>query len=111
MAYTNYIGGVIKILETPKQKFLKNNILVTRFRAQMPQRRNTRIVTLTFWGTLSRDIVTNYKVNDYVLIEGFLSIRNKKSSNLKLLKSKKIEITVKKAYPFFLSSNPSIRKI
>ena len=103
MAYTNYIGGVIKILETPKQKILKNNILVTRFRAQIPQRRNTRIVTLTFWGTLSRDIVANYKVNDYLLIEGFLSLRNKQLANSKMTKLKKIELTVKKAYPFFLS--------
>ena len=104
MAYTNYIGGVIKILETPKQKILKNNILVTRFRAQIPQRRsNNRIVTLTFWGALSRDIVANYKVNDYLLIEGFLSLRNKQVSNSKISKLKKIEITVKKAYPFFLS--------
>ena len=103
MAYTNYIGGVIKILETPKQKFLKNNILVTSFRAQIPQRRNTRVVHLTVWGNLSRDIVANYKVNDYLLIEGFLSLRNKKSSTVKIAKSKKVEITVKKAYPFFLS--------
>ena len=103
MAYTNYIGGVIKILEKPKQKILKNNILVTKFRAQIPQRRNNRIVTLTFWGSLSRDIVANYKVNDYLLIEGFLSLRNKQVSNSKISKLKKIEITVKKAYPFFLS--------
>jgi hypothetical protein len=103
MAYTNYIGGVIKILETPKQKFLKNKILVTKFRAQIPQRRNTRIVHLTFWGNLARDIVTNYKVNDYILIEGFLSLRNNQSSKLKISKLKKIEITVLKVYPFFLS--------
>jgi single-stranded DNA-binding protein len=103
MTDTNYIGSVIKILETPKQKFLKNNILVTRFRAQMPQRRTTRIVTVTFWGNLARDIVTNYKVNDYLIVEGFLSLRNKKSSKLPSSKSKKIEITVRKAYPFLLS--------
>ena len=110
MSDTNYIGGVIKILETPKQKVLKNNILVTKFRAQIPQLRNTRIVTLSFWGNLARDVITYYKVNDYLIIEGYLSLRDKKNSNLTLLKSKKIEITVLKVYPFFLSYDRSLSK-
>jgi len=110
MSDTNYIGGVIKILETPKQKVLKNNILVTKFRAQIPQLRNTRIVTLSFWGNLARDVTTYYKVNDYLLIEGYLSLRDKKNSNLTILKSKKIEITVLKVYPFFLSYDRSLSK-
>ena len=98
---TNYIGGVIKVLETPKQKILKNNILVAKFRAQLPQLRNTRVVTLTFWGNLARDVITHYKVNDYLIIEGYLSLREKKLSNLISSKSKKIEITVLKVYLFF----------
>jgi single-stranded DNA-binding protein len=110
---TNYIGGSVKILETPKQKKLKNNILVTKFRAQFPQRRKTRIVTLTFWGKLSRDVSTYYKKNDYLLIEGYLSIRNRKTLNLKPSRFKKIEITVLKLYPlqsFNSSSNASVTK-
>ena len=107
---TNYIGGVIKVLESPKQKILKNNILVTQFRAQIPQFRNTRIVTLTFWGNLARDITTYYKVNDYLIIEGYISLRNKKNSNLIISKSKKIEITVLKVYPFLLSYDRSVTK-
>ena len=107
---TNYIGGIVKILETPKQKILKNNIFLTKFRAQIPQFRNTRIVTLTFWGKLAHDIITYYKKNDYLLIEGYLSLRNKKTENLSISKSKKIEITVLKVYPFFLTYDHSISK-
>jgi hypothetical protein len=107
---TNYIGGIVKILETPKQKILKNNILVTKCRAQIPQFRNTRIVNLTFWGNLARDVTTYYKVNDYLLIEGYLSVRNKKNSNLLRLKSKKIEISVLKVYPFLLKYDRSLSK-
>jgi Single-strand binding protein family len=102
---TNYIGAIIKILEIPKQEILENNILVTKFRAQIPQLRNTKIVTLNFWGNLARDVKTYYKVNDYLLIEGYLSIQDKKNSNLIVLKSKKVEITVQKVYPFLLNSN------
>jgi hypothetical protein len=102
MSDTNYIGGVIKILESPKQKILKNNILLTKFRAQIPQSRNSRIVTVTFWGNLARDVITYYKLNDYLIIEGYISVRDKKNSNLLTLKSKKVEITVLKVYPFLL---------
>ena len=110
MSDTNYIGTVIKILEKPKQKVLKNNILVTKFRAQIPQLRNTRIVTLSFWGNLARDVKTYYKINDYLIVEGYLSLRDKKNSNSNSLKSKKIEITVLKVYPFFLSYDRSLSK-
>ena len=112
MGNTNYIGSVVKILEKPKKKILKNNILTAKFRAQIPQFRNTQIVTLTFWGKLANDITTYYKPNDYLIIEGYLSLRNKKISNstISKSKSKKIEITVLKVYPFFLTYDHSISK-
>jgi single-stranded DNA-binding protein len=109
---TNYIGGVIKILETPKQQIVKNNnIVVTKFRAQIPQLRNSRLVTLAFWGNLARDVLTYYKINDYLIIEGYLSLRKKTISPAKNQRSKKVEITVLKAYPFLLNYDRSIRKI
>ena len=108
---TNYIGGVVKVLETPKQKMLKNKILSTKFRAQISQLRDTRVVKLTFWGNLARDITTYYKMNDYLIIEGYLSLRNNKRFNLRIQKSKKIEITVLRVYPFLLNYDRSIRKI
>jgi hypothetical protein len=116
MTDTNYIGGIIKILEPPKQKLLKNkknfknNILVTKFRAQIPQFRNSRIVTLSFWGNLAREVTTYYNVTDYLIIEGYLSIRDKKNLKLPNLKSKKIEITVQKVYPFLLKYDRISRK-
>ena len=109
---TNYIGGVVKILETPKQPRVKNkNIVVIKLRAQIPQLRNSRLVTLAFWGNLARDILTYYKVNDYLLIEGYLSLRNKTISPARNQKPKKVEITVLKVYPVLLNYNRSIPKI
>jgi single-stranded DNA-binding protein len=111
MSDTNYIGGIVKILEVPKQKFLNNTIAVTEFRVQLPQVRNTTIVHLIFWGNLARDVATYYKINDYILIEGYLSLRDKQSSNLIAQSSKQIEITVLKLYPFLLSYDPSAVKL
>jgi hypothetical protein len=53
MSDTNYIGGIVKILEVPKQKFLNNTTAVTEFRVQLPQVRNTTIVHLIFGVTSS----------------------------------------------------------
>jgi single-stranded DNA-binding protein len=105
MSDTNVVGGIVKILEIPKQEFFNTNIPVTRFRAQFPQFRNTAVVHLTFWGNLARDIAEYYKINDYILIEGYISVRNKQISGVDRSKSKKIEVTVLKVYPFLLSEN------
>ena len=108
---TNYIGGVIKILETPKQKILKNNLLITTCRAQLPQFRNTRVITLIFWGNLARDVSTYYKINDYLIIEGYISLHDKENSQLTKYKSKRVQITVSKIYPFLLNYDRSLLKI
>jgi single-stranded DNA-binding protein len=100
MSDTNIVGGIVKILETPKQESFNKNIAVTKFRVQFPQFRNNSVVHLTFWGNLARDAANCLK-NDYILIEGYISLRNKRISDKVLSKSKKIEITVLKFYPFF----------
>lgn len=105
MSNTNYITSVVKILEVPKQKFINDKILVTEFRASLPQTKNSRIVHLVIWGELSNRLSNYIKPNDYILIEGFLALTNIENS-----KKKKIKVTVLKTYPIFLSNNKSIIK-
>mgnify|MGYP002045873478 CR=1 FL=1 len=59
------------------------------------------ICKLSFWGRSAYEILKYSKTNDYVLIEGYLSIE-KKQSNLLNKTPKKIIITVLKVYPFLL---------
>ena len=108
MSDTNSISGVVKILETPKQQIINNNILVTRFRVQFPQVRNNCIVHLKFWGNLARDVATYYKIDDYILIEGYIALKDKQNATSNIQMSKKIEITVLKIYPFLLSYDRSM---
>ena len=68
--------------------------------------RNNIIINLVFWGKLSQDIANYYKIGDYIIIEGYLSLRDKKM----LTNSKKVEITVVKVYPFLLSYTRQISK-
>lgn len=110
MGDTNYIGGIVKIIETPKQSSLKNNITIVKFRVQLPQVRGSRIVNLTFWGNLANDVINYYKVNDYILIEGYISLREKLSLSSKPQTSKKTEITVLRVFPFLLSYDRSNEK-
>ena len=108
MGDTNHISTIVKILETPVQTFINNNqVSFTQVRVQLPQVRNNIIINLVFWGKLSQDVANYYRVNDYIIIEGYLSLRNKKA----IQNFKKVEITVLKVYPFLLSSTHQTNKI
>ena len=104
----NYVGGIVRILEIPKLKFLNKNISQTEFHVQFPQIRNKRSVTivkLIFWGDFAHDVANYYRVNDYILIEGYLAFKKKELNNLGNKSLKKLEITVFKVYPLFLTSD------
>jgi hypothetical protein len=105
MNNTNYVTSIVKILENPNKTIFNKNIIVLKIRAQLPQFRNTKIVNLIFWGNLANDIVKYYQRNDYILIEGYLSLNKKRRLTILEKDSKKIEITVSKVYPFLLSQN------
>lgn len=108
----NYMGAIVKILETPKQKLINSNILVIKFRAQLPQVRKSRIVKLVIWGKLARAVLDYYKINDYILIEGYASLRdNNNISNINKKPLKTVTITVSKVYPFLLNYNRFINKL
>ena len=110
MTGTNLVSGVVKILETPRQTLVNKTVSITEFRVQVPQFKNSQIIDVVFWDNLGKDVMSYYKLNDYIIIEGYLSIQNSDDSNLVTLKSKRIQITALKVYPFLLSSNDLIDK-
>ena len=107
MSDTNHIGAIVKILESPKNKTIKNKISITKFRAQLPQIRQTRVVDIIVWGNLANDVAKYYSTNDYILVEGYLSLRKLVNSNSNRKFLKRARFTVLKAYPFFLNSTRS----
>jgi hypothetical protein len=98
MSDTNYVGSVVKILEKPVQTVISEKIIRTDFRVQLAQVRNVQIAHLTFWGNLARDIMNNYQINDYIMVEGYLSLPNKTNNKLAKRQLKKSQITVLKVY-------------
>ncbi len=111
MGDTNYFSGIVKVLENPRQTFFNGKVPVTMFRVEMPQIRNNRIISLVFWGNLACEVETYYQINDYILIEGYLSNRTKKNINLTTKNSKKVTVTVLKVYHFLLKSNRAVGKV
>ena len=105
MGDTNYIGAIVKILESPKNRTLKNKISITKFRAQLPQIRGTRIVEIIVWGNLANDVAKYYNHNDYILVEGYISLNKVQQPKSNRKRLKRARLTVLKAYPFLLSSN------
>ena len=102
MSDTNSIVGIVKILEVPKKKKISNNIFITKFKVQFPQLKKNKnnIISLVLWGNLAVDIEKYYKIHDYILIEGYLSMRHLTNLNQK----KKMQITILKVYPFMLKN-------
>lgn len=99
----NYISCIIQILEIPIIKSYSDNIEMVEFRVQLPSVRNKKqfpvIISSQIWGDLRYDLVNYYKVNDYALIEGYLSPKvNNKNNKLS------ITINIIKLYPFLLIS-------
>jgi hypothetical protein len=114
MQSPSYFSGIVKILENPKQKVFNNKVISTQFRALIPQIRKNKppkIILLIFWGTLASDVKNYYQINDYILIEGYISIKINKNTDSIVLNSKKVIITVLKVYPFLLKSHNTITKV
>lgn len=113
MQNSSYFSGIVKVLEDPKQKIISNKIISIRFRVLIPQIRKNKfpkILSLVFWGNFANNLNTFYKINDYILIEGYVSIKMNKKKDSKFFNSKKARVTVLKAYPFLPKSRNLINK-
>ena len=105
MTNTNFFSGIVKVLETPKTYFSNEQTQIIGFRAEISQKRKNKIIFLIFWGKLGSEVQKFYKLNDYILIEGYSSIRSKNFLKFNLKNFKQVFITVVKIYPILLNSN------
>ena len=105
MGNLNYIVGIAKILEVPSSIQLISNDLslyFIRFRVQfssIKKNDSCKVVNLMAWGDLAYEIISYYKVNDYILIEGHVFFDLIDSENYY---DKLIQIKIIKIIPFFL---------
>ena len=107
MNYTNFI---VKIISKPQQRSLKNSIPVTDFIAKFYTFHNTKKSNhkvkvdkwckckITIWGKSGSDVINHYKLNDYLIVEGYISFRKSHFKDLNI--TTEIDISVSKLYPF-----------
>ena len=112
MNYTSFIG---KIVKKPERSFFENDISVTEFIIKFPQLRSNNagnIVHLSVWGKIGSEYIEYYDINDYIVVEGYISLRQPVLKSLYFQKDKQVEISVFKIYPFILNTNdkPKLKK-
>ena len=103
----NYSTFVVRLVRQPKQNFLKDNISVVETYVKFVptrQKKSIEVFKISVWGKLAEDLMKYYKINDYLIIEGYISLRkNNYSEPLDLVKDKEVEISILKFYPFINS--------
>jgi len=103
----NYVTFTVKVIKNSGQSFFSDGTSLTELTVQLPQVRKNNskvILQLSIWGKLSYDVAKYYQPDDYIIIEGYISIRNINSDCIVNYLNKQVEISVFKLYPLFLKS-------
>ena len=103
----NYSILAVKVIKNSGQSFFADGTSLTELTVQLPQVRKNNIKVIlhvSVWGKLSYDVAKYYQPDDYIIIEGYISIRNLNTDRVINLSDKQIEISVFKLYPLLLKS-------
>ena len=103
----NYIIFTAKVLKNSGQSFFQDGTGLTELIVQLPQVRKNNIniiLKVTIWGNLSYDVAKYYKPDDYIIVEGYTTIKNTNIDNEGPLLNKQVEISAFKLYPLLLKS-------
>ena len=99
----NYSFFIIKIIEKPIKQYFKNDIFAIEIKGQFSQirgKKNLKTVRLFIWGDAAHDILKNYKVNDSIIVEGYISLYRQLSENYNSPTYNEIQISARKVYSF-----------
>ena len=103
----NYVVFTVKVIKNSGQSFFSDGTSLTELTVQLPQVRKNNskvILQVSIWGKLSYDVAKYYQPDDYIIIEGYISIRNIDIGRVVNSLNKQVEISVFKLYPLFLKS-------
>jgi single-stranded DNA-binding protein len=96
---------ILKLTEDPNEENYQIKIKLLEIKATFTYFKKDIICTENFnllvWGNQIDYILQYYRKDDYVVIEGFLTIFSQPDSNTLKVKEKKIEITVLNMYLLF----------
>ena len=75
----NYVIFTVKVIKNSGQSFFSDGTSLTELTVQLPQIRNNNskvILQVSVWGKLSYDVAKYYQPDDYIIIEGYISLKN-----------------------------------
>jgi hypothetical protein len=101
----NYSCFIVKIITEPISSQFDDNISLVEIIAKFPTIRKTKTINtfrVLVWGNLANEIVKYYRVNDYIIVEGY--VRNFSEPGM----PDQVEISAKKVYPFLLKNQTNI---
>jgi single-stranded DNA-binding protein len=101
----NYVIFTVKVIKNSGQSFFSDGTSITELTVQLPQvrKKNSKVILqVSIWGKLSYDAAKYYQPDDYIIIEGYISIRNIDTDRVVNLLNKQVEISVFKLYPLLL---------
>ena len=102
----NYVIFAVKVIKNSGQSFFADGTSLTELIVQLPQVRNNNtkvILQVSIWGKLSYDVAKYYQPEDYIIIEGYISLKSLISDYRTL--DKQIEISIFKVYPFIVKDS------
>nr|QXM17545.1 hypothetical protein Ycf41 [Chaetoceros socialis] len=96
----NYSHFIVKITTKPEQSFFNNDIIHTEFVGKFYQFRDNKytICKILVWGNLAYDIFRYYNINDFLIVEGYLSSQKSNFEDLNIQTS--VQLSVCKLYPY-----------
>lgn len=99
----NYSSFIVKVIQEPIQRSFKEEFFVTETIVKFPQIKDQKTIKtfrIFIWGNLGHDIIKYYQKNDYIIIEGYISLYLDSSQNNISGEDNKIQISTRKIYPF-----------
>ena len=98
----NYCNFIVKIVEKPVQQYFKDNISLVEIGVQISQLRSAKTLQtlqIILWGDLGYDSLKYYQINDYIIIEGYISLWKDFLQSDKFRSKSQVLISVRKIYP------------
>ena len=83
--------------ETGRHNPIRQNVKVIKNKVDANSK---NVLNISIWGNLSANLLKNPKINDYFIIEGYISIRKTLSTLEIAQQDKQIDISILNMYPF-----------
>ena len=101
----NYTSFIIKIISKPQYTFCDQKIPLTEALGKFYQFSDNpyTICKLSFWGQPAYEILKYYKTNDYVLVQGYISLKQFQFEKFDI--TTEIEISIFEVSPFNLKTD------